>query len=265
MPAAALKPFPIVPGSSAVGEIVEPGGSGLATGARVLITGTSSGFGLRRDGTWREYMAVTPAALVAIPAGVSLEAAAALTTGAGYLTAYMALTRLAQFAPGQTVLAPGIGGAIGQGSMEVARVLGASAAISTASQTAKAEQGRAAGFDVIDLSTESLREGVAGPLTGDALASLAPGGTLVSLGYSGGTNTTINVTDIIWRTARVVGFMYAMFPPAVAEAMHKLFDLLARGELHPTVARIFPLEDAAAAQRHLIEDRPYGRVLLRVA
>jgi NADPH:quinone reductase-like Zn-dependent oxidoreductase len=59
--------------------------------------------------------------------------------------------------------------------------------------------------------------------------------------------------------------MYAMFPPAVAEAMHKLFDLLARGELHPTVARIFPLEDAAAAQRHLIEDRPYGRVLLRVA
>ena len=279
MPAAAIKPFPVVPGVTAVGEVVEPGASGLAAGAPVIVTGP--GLGTRRDGTWREYLAVEPAALVPIPPGVSLESAAALSTGAGYLTAYMALTKLTSFAPGQAVLAPGIGGAVGQGSMEVARVLGAAVAISTASTTAKAEQGRAAGFEVIDLSVETLRDGVArrtggrgvhavldgvaGPLTGEALATLAPGGALVSIGYAGGTRTTIDVTDLIWRTARVFGFMFSMFAPAdVLAANLKLLELLAADQLHPTVARTFALDEAAAAQRYLIEDRPYGRVLLHV-
>jgi NADPH:quinone reductase len=278
LPASVVKPFPIVPGTNGVGEIVEAGATGLRESSPVLVGGW--GLGTRRDGTWREYIAAAPADLLSIPDGLSAEAVAALSAGAGHLTAYMALTELVPFAAGQTVLAPGIGGSVGQGAMEVARVLGASAAISTASTTAKAELGRAAGFDVIDLSSESLRDGVArrtegrgvdvvldgvaGPFTGDALASLAPGGTLVSVGYSGGMKTTINVTDIIWRSARVVGFMFPMFAPAaIAEANQALFDLLARKKLRPVVARTFPLAEAAEAQRHLIVDRPYGRVLLR--
>jgi NADPH:quinone reductase-like Zn-dependent oxidoreductase len=38
-------------------------------------------------------------------------------------------------------------------------------------------------------------DGVAGPLAGQAIASLAPGGRYVSVGYSGGTTATIEVTD----------------------------------------------------------------------
>jgi NADPH2:quinone reductase len=110
------------------------------------------------------------------------------------------------------------------GGVQIARLLGASLAISTASTTRKAEQARAAGYEhVIDLSREHLRDGVmrftdgkgidvvidgvAGPVTGPALASLAFGGMLVSVGYSGGTKTAINVTDLIWRGARVRGFI----------------------------------------------------------
>jgi NADPH2:quinone reductase len=278
LPATIIKNFPIVPGAGGVGEIVEPGASGLAEGTAVLISGW--GYGTRRDGTWRDFISVAAADLIAIPSGISAEAVSAMSAGAGYLTAYLALTKLVPLTAGQAVLAPGIGGSVGQGAMEVSRALGASLAISTASLTAKAERGRAAGFDVIDLSAESLRDGVArrtggrgvnvvldgvaGPITGDALASLAPGGTLVSVGYSGGVSTTINVTDIIWRSAHVVGFMFSMFPhAAIVDANLALLDLLARKQLHPTVARTFPLSEAAAAQRHLIEDRPYGRVLLQ--
>src|SRR6267143_19118 len=71
---------------------------------------------------------------------------------------------------------------------------------STTTNPAKAEQARALGFDnVIDLSAESLTDGVArltggrgvdvvidsvgGALTGHALATLALGGVLTSLGY----------------------------------------------------------------------------------
>ncbi|GAA3801783.1 hypothetical protein GCM10022206_45930 [Streptomyces chiangmaiensis] len=41
-----------------------------------------------------------------------------------------------------------------------------------------------------------------------------------------------------------------------------LLDLVARKEIAPLVDRIFPLEQAAEAQRHLIEGGPFGRVLL---
>jgi len=279
LPRQSTKRLPLILGTGGVGEVLEPGDSALPVGAPVLVSGW--GYGTSRDGTWREVIAVPASDLIPIPDGVSPESVLALSTGAGHLTAYMALTKLVPFAAGQAVLAPGIGGSVGQGSVEVAKALGASLAISTASTSDKAERGRADGYDVIDLAKESLRDGVlrrtggrgvdvvldgvAGPFTGEALACLAPGGTLVSVGYSGGMKTTINVTDIIWRTARVVGFMFSMFQPAeIADANRALLDLLARGAFRPAISRTFPLEQAAEAQRYLIGDRPYGRVLLGV-
>jgi len=273
------KPLPIIPGGGGVGTVVEAGAGPVAEGTRVLVGGW--GYGVRRDGTWRELVPADPAHLIPLPDGVDDVEAAALATGAGFSTAYLALTELVELRPGQTVLAPGIGGSVGLGGVEVAKVLGASLAISTASTTHKADLGRAAGYEVIDLSRESLRDGVArltggkgvdvvldgvgGPITGEALASLAKDGSLISIGYSGGMSTTIDVTDLIWRTAHVHGFMFSLFTPdTVAAANATLLDLLAAGKVRPQVARSFPLAGAAEAQRHLIEDRPFGRVLLEL-
>lgn len=269
--------LPNIPGGTGVGRIVQPGATGLAEGQRVLVSGGGLGVGL--DGTWREQVVASPAQLFPIPDALTDEAVAALSTGVGHLTAYLALTELVRFAPGQRVLAPGIGGAVGQGTVEVARALGASQAISTASRSDKAELGRRAGHEVIDLSRESLRDGVqrltggrgvdvvidgvGGSFTGDALGCLAPHGTLVSVGYSASTEATIRVTDLIWRTAHIHGYMFSLFSPeTVAHGNRVLFDLLGQGKLRPVIAQRFALERAAEAQRHLIEDRPYGRVVL---
>ncbi|URM92575.1 zinc-binding dehydrogenase [Streptomyces sp. MRC013] len=43
-----------------------------------------------------------------------------------------------------------------------------------------------------------------------------------------------------------------------------LLEWLDAGRIDPVGARVLPLEQAAEAQRHLIEDRPFGRVLLRM-
>ncbi|PZG17080.1 quinone oxidoreductase family protein [Nonomuraea aridisoli] len=279
LPAAAVKPLPLRPGGFGVGVLIEPGASGLTAGGRVMLSGGRYGVGA--DGAWAEYMAVDPRHLVPVPDDVDDIAAAALSAGAGHLTAYLALTELAAFRPGQSVLAPGIGGAVGQGGADVARILGAEKAITTATTAAKAERGRAAGYDVIDLSAESLRDGVhrltggkgvdvvldgvAGPLTGDALAALAVGGTLVSIGYAAGERAEINVTDLIWKDAHVRGFRFAQFTPEqINTADARLLDLLARKQMAPMVDRVFPLEQAAEAQRHLMEGSPFGRVLLAV-
>src|SRR5216683_3149431 len=145
---------------------------------------------------------------------------------------------------------------------------------------AKAEQARALGFDdVIDLSAESLADGVAritggrgvdvviesvgGALTGQALATLAPHGVLTSLGYSAGRKTTIDVTDLIWKRASMSGFALAAQSHAIkAAAWDSILPLLTSGQVNPIVERTYKLDDAAEALRHLIEDRPFGRVVL---
>ncbi len=84
---------------------------------------------------------------------------AAYLARAGCLTGYLALTEQAKSKPGQSVLAPAIGSAVGMETVQIAQQLDASLTISTASTTAKAEQARADGYEhVIDLSGDTLRK-----------------------------------------------------------------------------------------------------------
>jgi NADPH:quinone reductase-like Zn-dependent oxidoreductase len=132
---------------------------------------------------------------------------------------------------------------------------------------------------VIDLSKESLKEGamritegkgvdvvvdgISGKLTGEALASLAFGGTVVTAGYAGGREAEVNVTDIIWKAATIRGFTFRLFAQqTLAAANATLLEFLKEGKLQPTISRVFPLSQAAEAVRYLIEDRPFGRVLM---
>jgi NADPH:quinone reductase-like Zn-dependent oxidoreductase len=271
--------LPRIGGQTGAGAVVASKSDAFMVGDRVFVRGP--GFGISADGTWREFVAARAASLSHIPDGIDDDHAAAYLAGAGYLTGYLALTEFAKFKPGQSVLAPAIGGAVGMETVQVARRLGASLAISTASSTEKAERAREAGYEhVIDLSREGLKDGVlritegkgvdvvvdgvSGKLTGEALASLAFGGTVVIAGYAGGREAEVNVTDIIWKAATIRGFTFRLFAQqTVAAASAALLEFLKDGALQPTIDRVFPLSEAADAVRHLIEDRPFGRVLMR--
>jgi NADPH2:quinone reductase len=196
-----------------------------------------------------------------------------------YLTAQITLT-LAGFKPGMTVLAPGIGGSVGNATYQLARAQGAGKVISTAGSAAKAARARELGFeDVIDLIGEGLTDGVrritagsgvdiviesiGGAVTSEALSSLGLGGVLITLGYSAGRKTTIDVTDLIWKRARMAGFsLFAQSPTAIASAWRDIIPLIVRGSVKPIVERVYPLSEAGEALRHLIEDRPFGKVVL---
>jgi NADPH:quinone reductase-like Zn-dependent oxidoreductase len=196
-----------------------------------------------------------------------------------YLTAQITLT-LAGFKPGKTVLAPAIGGSVGNATYQLARALGAGKVISTAGSAAKAARARELGFeDVIDLTTEGLADGVrritagsgvdiviesiGGTVTSEALSSLSLGGVLITLGYSAGRKTTIDVTDLIWKGARMVGFsLFAQSPTAIATAWRDIIPLIVGGSVKTIVERVYPLGEAGEALRHLTEDRPFGKVVL---
>jgi NADPH2:quinone reductase len=234
-------------------------------------------YGVSEDGTYSEWIAVRDEDLCLIPDNI--DDATAGGAPVAYLTAQITLTQ-AGFEPGKTVLAPAIGGSVGNAVTQLARAQGAGKAISTTTNPAKAEQARALGFrDIIDLSAESLADGVAritggrgvdividsvgGALTGQALATLAPDGVLTSLGYSAGRKTTIDVTDLIWKRARMSGFiLFAQSHAVKAAAWATILSLLTSGRVKPIVERTYKLDAAAEALRHLIEDRPFGRVVL---
>jgi NADPH:quinone reductase-like Zn-dependent oxidoreductase len=220
---------------------------------------------------------VRPEHLALVPDVIDDVVAASLPVA--YLTAQITLT-LAGFKPGMTVLAPAIGGSVGNATYQLARAQGAGKVISTAGSAAKAARARELGFeDVIELSTEGLADGVrritagkgvdividgiGGTVTGEALSSLGLGGVLITLGYSAGRKTTIDVTDLIWKGARMAGFsMFAQSPTAIATAWRDIIPLIVGGSIKPIVERVYRLGEAGEALRHLIEDRPFGKVVL---
>ena len=100
-------------------------------------------------------------------------------------------------------------------------------------------------------------------MTSEALSSLSVGGVLTTLGYSAGRKTTIDVTDLIWKRARMASFsLFAQSPTAIATAWRDVIPLMVSGSVKPIVERVYPVSEAGEALRHLIEDRPFGKVVL---
>jgi NADPH2:quinone reductase len=267
---------PLILGNEGAGVVEERGGAEFPAGSRVMFWGV---YGAFENGTYCEWMAVRKEDLCLIPDNVDDVSAAGIPVA--YLTAQVGLA-LAGFLPGKTVLAPAIGGSVGNAVTQLARALGAKHAISSTTNSAKAEKAKALGFhEVIDTSLEKLGDGVrritdgygadivvdgiGGEVLSAALKALAVGGSLTTLGYSASRQATIDVTDLIVPQASIRSLNMFRQPQAtVDDAWKAIVPLLQSGAIKPIVAKTFPLVEAAEALRYLVEDRPFGRVVLRV-
>jgi NADPH2:quinone reductase len=267
---------PLVLGNEGAGVVEQGGGTDFPAGSRVMFFGA---YGVFEDGTYSEWVAVRKEDLCLIPDNVDDVSAAGIPVA--YLTAQVALTR-AGFRAGKTVLAPAIGGSVGNAVTQMARALGAKHAMSSTTNHAKAEQAKALGFnEVIDTSVERLVDGVrritagygadividgiGGEVLSEALGALAFEGSLTTLGYSASRQTTIDVTNLIVPQASIRSLnMFTQPKAVVAEAWNVVGSLLRSGAIKPIVAKSFPLTGAAEALRYLIEGRPFGRVILTI-
>jgi NADPH2:quinone reductase len=254
---------PLILGNEGAGAVEEGGGADFPAGSRVMFWGT---YGAFEDGTYCEWIAVRKEDLCLIPDNVDDASAA------GILVAYLTAQ----------VLAPAIGGSVGNAVTQLGRALGAKHAISSTTNHAKAEQAKALGFnEVIDTSVENLTDGVrritdgygadiiidgiGGEVLSEAVKALAPGGSLITLGYSASRKTTIDVTSLIVSQTSIRGFnMFSQPQAIVADAWKSTASLLQSGAIKPIVAKTFPLVEAADALRYLVEGRPFGRVVLTV-
>lgn len=274
------KRTPTILGNEGMGTIIK-GNSDFPEGSSVIISCFTTGGQIRGiyvDGVWAEYIAAYPHELIAISEHISAEKAASFPVS--FFSAQACLNK-ADFQPGKTVLSLAVGGGVGNAGYQLASILGASQVITTAGSTSKAALARTMGFDnVIDLSLENIDDGVrrltagkgvdividsiGGSLTGDAIHALARNGVLVAIGYAAGTSFTANITDFVWKGIQMRGqSLNGWFDNhQQKEIWDQILPLLESGQLNPLVAKIFKAEEIAEAQRYLMEERPFGKVLI---
>jgi NADPH:quinone reductase-like Zn-dependent oxidoreductase len=270
---------------SGVVEAVGPDVTRVHVGDRVLA--------LTRFGGYATHVVASEGFTFALPRRLSDAEAAALPVN--YLTAMLALYRMANIAAGETVLVHGAGGGVGIAAVQLARLRRATI-IGTAS-VSKHEALRAFGVDhLIDRRADVVREvrrithgrgadvildPIGGKSFADSYRLLAPLGRLVIYGVS---TLAPGERRRWWRVAQGLLQMPTFKPLSLMNrnrgvfglnlghlwderrqlgaAMQALLEDVDAGRLRPIVARTFPLERAADAHRFLQQRANVGKVVL---
>lgn len=276
--------YPPPPGASeilgleAAGTIAAlgPGVSGWRIGDRAMA--------LLAGGGYADRVAAPVPQIMPIPSSLDLIQAAGVPEV--FITAWMALVRLARLQPGETVLVHAAGGGVGTAAIQVARELGAGAIVATS--RSRERLGAAEELGAIPVVTPDGRfaEGVRAATGGhgadvvvdlvgpgylaENIAALAPDGRIVMLSLTTGRRTEIDFGALLPLRASLLAATLRARSVAdkgglVAEFSRWGLPRLADGRLRPLIDRVLPLAEAAEAHRLMADSQVVGKVVLQTA
>jgi NADPH2:quinone reductase len=266
-------PLPFVPGSEVAGVVRSaPDGSGLSEGDRVAACCLLGAFA---------EVAVAPEFLT-FPLSEELDFAQGSGLILNYHTAYFSLKMRGRLEEGETVLVHGAAGGVGTAAIQVAKGLGART-IAVVSSDEKEQVAREAGADEVVRSDGAWRDEakelsgggvnvVIDPVGGDrftdSLRSLAEGGRLVVVGFTGGSIPEVKVNRLLLNNIEVVGAGWGAYVMSKTEVNREIGAevnrLVDEGFVRPIVGARFPLERASEALE-LIDGRgATGKVVLDI-
>ena len=269
-------PFPLIQGTDCCGRVVEvgPGGDESLIGRRVLVRPCMRplGFGSLAtiwmasdfDGAFAQFVRVPASEVFPVDCELSDEELGAIPCAYG--TAENMLHR-AGVTGADHVVVSGASGGVGSAAVQLAKRRGA--AVTAVAGRAKTVQVRALGADrVIDRDDDIVAvlgeravdvvvDNVSGPAFGGLLDVLKTGGRYVSSGAIAGPLVTFDKRTFYLKDLTLIGctaWDEPVFPDLVS-AIH-------RGEVRPLVAKTFPLEMIADAQREFLEKKHVGSIVL---
>jgi NADPH2:quinone reductase len=251
-------PLPYVPGVEAAGVVVAS--DRFAPGRRVWLRG--AGLGIARDGTWRELIDAPDAALGELPDGVSMALGSAFFSPC--TSAWLALHEVGQVRAGERVLVSGASGAVGSVAFQLAREAGAEvrAVVYDEAQAARlAGDIDAVQADRLQAEADLLLDTVGGNALPQALRGVKPGGRAVLVGYAGGTETRLDLPELLQRDVALLPLNILRREAAARAAAPQLLERIADGRLQLAV-REFPMDQAEKALQWIATRGHGGRAVL---
>ncbi len=258
--------LPFVLGNESAGDVaaIGPNVTEFKIGDRVAVVSAL--------GAYAEERIVPAASVVALPDGISYEAAASMMLKG--LTAEYLLHRTYKVKPGDTILVHAAAGATGLILCQWGKALGATV-IGTVGSKEKAELAKAHGADhVVNYREEDFAarvkeitggklcdvvyDGVGKDTFMKSLDTLKPFGLMVSFGNASGAVDAFNLGILsakgsLYVTRPTLNTHTAKRETMVAMAQN-LFEAVTSGKVKVPVNATFALKDAAAAHR-LLESR----------
>lgn len=248
-------PLPFVPGCDGVGV--------TATGPVVVY---GAGLGLRRAGTYAEWVAAPAPGVVPLPDGVDPLPAAGL--GLAAVTAW-ALVR--SVTPADRVLVLGASGGVGSLAVQLA----ASAGARVCAQTTSPGLAIGAGEDVVVCDAAGLRDavrsfeptvvldGLGGDYTGAAVRAVAQDGRITVFGVSAGSRGEIDYSVLYRKAVTITGHASLALPAADARAaLAGCLDMVAAGQVRALVDEVLSLGAVNTAHQRLTDRRTTGKLVL---
>ncbi len=286
-------PMPHISGSDVAGEVAASAAPDAAIGRRVLLQpGISCGrcasclsgrdnhcpsyetIGYRHHaGGYAQYVKVPVQNLVAIPDDIDFVRAAAFPLT--FLTAWHMLMTRAKLERGEDVLVLAAGSGVGQAAIQIARLHGARV-FATAGSEGKLERARSLGAAAAidhhkqDIAAEILRltdrrgvdvviEHVGSATWARSMRCLARGGRLVTCGATTGPHVGLDLRPLFAKELSVLG----AYVGTKGELL-RVAPLFFSRQLAPIIDRVFPLSEAADAQRRLEASEHFGKIVLEV-
>ncbi len=264
-------------GGEAAGRIREVGNAvrGWSIGDSVVC--------LTLGGGYAEQVRVPQRLLMPVPTGLSIVESAALPEA--YLTAYANLFINARLEAGETVLIHSGASGVGTAAIQLARLAGCRVVV-TVGSAEKARLCEALGADLAiryheeDFVARALEFGggegvdvildtVGGAYLERNLELLALKGRLLLIGILGGTQTEINMRQIISKRLAILGDTLSKYSVAELADMKDAFlrdfgQTLDDGRLKPVVDSVFPIQEAERAHQRMAENKNVGKIILTV-
>lgn len=270
------QPQPFVPGVEGAGvvEAVGHGVTNVAVGDRVAYAGPI--------GSYAEERLIDAAQLVAIPADIDFDTAAAMMLQG--LTVDMLINRVRPLKADETILVHAAAGGVGLILCQWAKAIGATV-IGTVSSDAKAEFARAHGCDYPIVTSRDnfvaevirITDGKKLPVVYDSVGKdsfvrsldcLARRGMLVSFGQASGPVTDFQPGMLAQKGSlyltRPTLFDYIATRPELEAGSEALFAMVRSGKVRIEIGQRFALSDAAAAHRALEARQTTGSTVLTV-
>lgn len=230
--------------------------------------------GLSRDGTFAQKVSVPACNVYPKPAHLNTEQAATLSLAC--VTAWRMLMTRAQARPGECVLIHGIGGGAALFSLQLAKLAGMEAIVTSSSDEKLAAAVKLGADQTINYKDQDVA-GRVKAITGGRGVDIAidsvgaatwpidfavvrRGGRIVTCGITTGPVAETNLQMLYWNQLTICGSTMGS-----AEDFRQMLRTVTVNKLVPVLDRVFPLEEVGRAMARMEAGEQFGKIALRVS